>query len=108
MFSYLRNFFIDSKHEFLALKNIGFPLFIYQTIIRISLFIIFGIFYGFFVHWIKRNPADDFLFLTGIDTFKYIYVDRLIIVIIFSIFLFLFSLFIETLGVYSLSRQYYL
>ncbi len=83
MFSYLRSFFIDSKTEFQALKDIGVLLFLYQTIIRIILFIIFGVFYSFFIQWIVRDPGSDFLFVTGMDTFKYLYLDRVIIVVVF-------------------------
>ncbi|PID83752.1 hypothetical protein CSB09_04585 [Candidatus Gracilibacteria bacterium] len=108
MIDYIRRFIKESRHEVVALKNIGIPLFIYQTVIRVFIITIFGIFYSFFVYWILRNPGEDYVFVTGFATLNYIHVDRLIIGIIFTILLILFSFFIETFGLVSLSRQYYM
>ncbi len=108
MLNYIKNFIKDSKIEIRALKDIWVPLFIYQSIIRVFIIIIFSFFYSIFIYWIVRNPWEEYIFVTGLATINYIHIDRLIVLLVFSILLFLFSFFIETFWVNSISRQYYL
>jgi hypothetical protein len=97
MIKYTIDFCKSTIHEYKALRDIGFAIFLFQTFVRIFFIAIFASAYSFFVEWVLKNPSDHSVFLTGLDTLNFIHIDRLIVVIVIAVFLFLTNLLIEVL-----------
>lgn len=89
---------------FLAL---WFPLTLFQVLIRSSLVTFYALVYGVFIHWVLIAPGEEQVFLTGLKTLWYLHIDRLIVIVVVSGFLFIHGFLVEYLWVLSLSRQYY-